>query len=421
MAKLEGANDVEKLKNLAAKKYKDQAVWFLNAFWDDHKDRAESFWNYVHKLAKLDLQNGVEGTEVDEMKMHIFLEHFQETLTVREMRDSLRDTGAVTDPKLKNVPLIHYLIFRYKVDWHTLVNAKQGSNQKEIDEAQRMLDAVSAAFKEAETKSNEAAAALKEAAAKESEAKAREAEAKEGEANAKKREAQAQQNAADAKSREAEAKQKEADSIEKEKEARAAQEELQAALNELKQQEDAYLKKTQELLRGSQDESIGVVTRNKFAAELAQHKAQDPLPLRKAKITQEAAVKKADKATSAATQARADAVSARSASEKARHAADASAAEASQARHAAEEQARQASAARSSAERAREASEAAKHAAEAAAADAAKKVDEAEAYLQEVKNKPGSAFGSVWWMERELHEAKAYMPEKKGGYRKQAN
>jgi len=26
--------------------------------------------------------------------------------------------------------------------------------------------------------------------------------------------------------------------------------------------------------------------------------------------------------------------------------------------------------------------------------------------------------GALWWIERELHEAKAYLPESKGGYRK---
>jgi len=49
----------------------------------------------------------------------------------------------------------------------------------------------------------------------------------------------------------------------------------------------------------------------------------------------------------------------------------------------------------------------------------AKKVEEAEAFLQEVKSQPGCAHGAIWWLERELKEAKAYMPEKKGGYKKQ--
>jgi len=45
------------------------------------------------------------------------------------------------------------------------------------------------------------------------------------------------------------------------------------------------------------------------------------------------------------------------------------------------------------------------------------KVAEAEAYLEEVKSTPGGE-GSLWWIDRELHEAKAYMPTSKGGYKK---
>jgi len=41
--------------------------------------------------------------------------------------------------------------------------------------------------------------------------------------------------------------------------------------------------------------NLGVVKRNRAKAELAQLKCTDPLPLRKAKITQAAAVKKAEK------------------------------------------------------------------------------------------------------------------------------
>jgi membrane protein involved in colicin uptake len=96
---------------------------------------------------------------------------------------------------------------------------------------------------------------------------------------------------------------------------------------------------------------------------LAQHLGEDPLPLRRAKITNEAAVKKAERTAKAAAEARA--------------------------------------------------------AAEAAMVDAAKKVDEAEKYLKEVSSRPGSAAGALWWIERELHEARAYLPTAKGGYKKE--
>jgi len=75
--------------------------------------------------------------------------------------------------------------------------------------------------------------------------------------------------------------------------ARSAKIELEQALSELKAQEDAYHNKKAELERKS--EEGGVVSRNKAKAELAQLLAEDPLPLRRAKITTEAAVKKSRK------------------------------------------------------------------------------------------------------------------------------
>lgn len=94
-----------------------------------------------------------------------------------------------------------------------------------------------------------------------------------------------------------------------------------------------------------------MVQRNKAKNELAQHLAEDPLPLRKAKITQEAAVKKTERAAQAAEAA-------------------------------AQEAAR------------------AKEAAEAALEEARKRVEEAEAYLEKAKN--SLPHGGVWWMVRLL-------------------
>jgi hypothetical protein len=43
-------------------------------------------------------------------------------------------------------------------------------------------------------------------------------------------------------------------------------------------------------------------------------------------------------------------------------------------------------------------------------------VAEAEAYLEEVKKR--MPLGTAWWMDREIHEARAYLPKNKGGYNK---
>jgi len=68
--------------------------------------------------------------------------------------------------------------------------------------------------------------------------------------------------------------------------------ELQAAVAALHAEEQAYENKKKELEETSK---VGGVKGNKAANELAQLKAEDPLPLRRAKITQEAALRKVEK------------------------------------------------------------------------------------------------------------------------------
>jgi len=332
-------DDQNKFRELSAKIYRDQAVWFLNAFWGTpnfaNEKEAETIWIYKHKCDQFDLQNRAEGSGLDELNAHRFLEHFHLTQTVQEMRNALRTAGAFKEMKFNTVPLVHFLVFLYKVDWKYLVNAPQGDNKEEIAQAQAMLDAVSRAFDESERRAHEAKVSLKNAETRESEAKASEVEAA------------------------------------------AAKRELEAALAEVHAQQKAYDDKAAELKAKS--ETGGQVAQSKAKAELAQHLNTPTLPLNKARITQEAAVKKAEKTRLAAEEAR-----------------------------------RSAQAARAKAHED-------KLAAEAAVDDARKKVDEAEAFLQFVKSKPGNAQGSIWWMERELHEKRAYLPTAKGGYSKKGN
>jgi len=112
-----------------------------------------------------------------------------------------------------------------------------------------------------------------------------------------------------------------------------------------------------------------LVARQRSKNELAQHLAEDPLPLRKAKITLEAATKKAAKASEAATAAKHEA-------------------------------------------------ESKEAAAAAALADCERQFKAAQDYLEEVKSKSGgNGQGSLWWAQRTLDEKKKYMPKSKGGTR----
>jgi len=272
-------------------------------------------WKYVQECSKIDLQNHENGTGLDEAMAHRFLELLGETLTVMALRDSLRKSGAISPTERpKTVPLTHYALFKYGVDWKKLVNTK-GDNSAELAEAQRLLDQVGVAFQEAEKQAG---------LARQAENEARTAEAP----------------------------------------FKAAQEELETALAEVKAQEDSYNNKKSDLERKSNEGNV--VQQNKAKAELAQLLAEDPLPLRKAKITQQAAVKKAEKA-------------------------------------------------RAPFDAATKVAEAARQKAEDAVESCKAKLAEAEAYLKEVSSKPGNPHGAIWWVGRELEEKKKYLPTSKGG------
>jgi len=292
MACIPGDSVEEKMKNLIEMNYKDQSIWFLNCYWEEWGEgEAEQLWDYVQKCNELDLDKHEDGNGLDEMKAHVFLEAFNETLTVRALRAKLRESGAIgQNERPKLVPISHYLLFKYNADWRRVCNSVMGDNQAELAKAQAMLEEVQALYKEA---------------------------------------------------------------AQREQESKKSAAELKAALEALHAQQEAYDNKTEELKAKS--EQGGIVSKNRAKAQLEIHLSEDPLPLNRAKLTTNAAKKKADKAAAAATAAR-------------------------------------------------EAAEA--------------KVEEAKAYLDELKSQSGSAQGSLWWIERELHEAKKYLPESKGGIRR---
>eukprot|EP00211_Chloroparvula_japonica_P011196 CAMPEP_0119128332 /NCGR_PEP_ID=MMETSP1310-20130426/6534_1 /TAXON_ID=464262 /ORGANISM="Genus nov. species nov., Strain RCC2339" /LENGTH=80 /DNA_ID=CAMNT_0007118663 /DNA_START=118 /DNA_END=357 /DNA_ORIENTATION=+ len=78
---LEGADDSAKLHELCKLVYKEQAVWFLNAFWNDFGEKeAETIWKFVESAATIDNAKA-EGNALDEMEAHRFLEKADEAHT----------------------------------------------------------------------------------------------------------------------------------------------------------------------------------------------------------------------------------------------------------------------------------------------------------------------------------------------------
>jgi chromosome segregation ATPase len=297
------ANLQEQWTKIGQFKFADQAVWVLNGFWDSLQKEAENVWGFVQGFQRFDKECQMsekkgEASDLDEFWSHKFLESLGQTMTVIEMRERFRQIDADFN---KRMSVIEYLMYRYNLKVADVVNAPQGGNIEEIQKAQSMVEGAQSAVETMNAKLQEAT-----------------------------------------KSAEA---------------AWYAEQENKKALEELQKQEKAFQDKKSELEKTKEDPSLGLVKRNQASAQLSALLAEDPLPLRKAKINQTATVKK---------------------SEKARAAADA-----------------------------------AKVAAEASVKDAEKKLQEAQDFLDRVKRAGAGGQGKLWWLQRELTEKRKYLPANK--------
>jgi len=135
--------DATKLLELTRKKYSEQAIWFLNGFWEELEQETENVWNYTEKFSSLDTRKK-EGNELDEFWSHKFLESLGETLTVIQLREKLRKIDLDANGKMS---LLEYLMFKYSKTILEVLNAPQG-DPKVIQKAQEELQAVQTALDE---------------------------------------------------------------------------------------------------------------------------------------------------------------------------------------------------------------------------------------------------------------------------------
>jgi len=342
-----------KFAAVTSKTYSEQAKFFMNAFWTyGIEQEAENIWKFAQKCIELDTEKKKNGNELDEFKAHKFLEEIGETKTVVELRETLRKIDIDMN---KRMALVEYLIFKFNKKLEDLISLPQG-DPKQIEEAQAKLQAVNDALQDLQVQLD---------------AQQRDLEAqREAEAAAKQSEAAAKQAEVAAKQAEAVVKQAEA--------------ELKAAVEDLYKQEQDYQNLVKSLEAKARDENEKLVARRTAEAKLAQVKQEDPLPLRKAKITQEAALRKVEKERKRAEEERKKA-------EAATKFAELEAAKAAEATLALEEQ---------------------KKRVEEAINETEKKLQEATEYLEHVK-KSSVPRGALWWIERELKDAQRFLPKKK--------
>lgn len=318
---------MEGWNRLVNKTHTQQAIWWLNGFWGSLENEADTIWDLVHimieiecgkpkKYGKLKWEEK-EGNDLDQFQAHRFLEQIGESMTVKELRSKI---GFLDIDKNKRLSLTEYLVDKYKKKIVSVIEAPQGGQA-----AQEALDRATKKVEDAVVKMNEASAAAEQAAESLAEAKVAE------------------------------------------EESALAKQSVQEAVDEVEAQEKEYNSKIEKLKTKieNKDGRLSTMKINTAKAELAQAEAEDPLPLRKAKLTQKAALKKQKKANKACQKAEKKAAAASEAAEVRKTEAETSLAEAREA-------------------------------------------------LRELKEEgDGIAHGNIWWMEKELAERQKNMPKKK--------
>jgi len=403
------AEQEKALSDLSKKTYQDQAQWFLNVFWQnedpntislaDKPEEAENIWKWCKSCEDLD-QRGSTGNELDEFEAHKFLEKEMGALTMRDMREALREIDVDFN---KMVSLTEFLIYHFKVDWKLLTSAKSALDPvsaKMLDDAKVKLEESQKALTDSTQAAADAKVAAETAAEEAKEAIAREAESKEAAAAAVEEEAAAAEVEEAAVAGEKIASEKEAVLT-------AANAEQEKALKALEEETRKLEDKKQKLRDQIEDDSVGLVKTRNCQATLAQVECEDPLPLNRAKITQAAAVRKvgkalkpAQEAAAVATAAREKANAARAVAVEKRNAANQASEDATKARQAADESA-------AASVTAGEAAEAAVNAADQAVTEAAEALEEAKRNCKGLSNQ-----GTLWWMDRDFEESKKYMSKK---------
>jgi len=265
--------------------------------------------------------------------------------------------------------LLEYLMFKYSKTIPQVLNAPQG-NKEEIEKAQKEFAIVQAALDDVQRQLDQQKQAKEEVHKRLHEQKKKVTEQNQKLEEQKQR-LQEQKLA--------------------EEEVRKSEREQTAAVEELRGQENAFQTMMKDLAFKS-EKGETIVARSKAAQELAQLKQENPLPLRKAKITQEAALRKVEKQRKEAENATAKCLSIADELAKVKRELDIGAQQLEVAKNEVEEATRRV---------------------EEAVRDTEVRMAEAEAYLEEVKKHGGNPDGAIWWIERELKEAKKYLPQRK--------
>eukprot|EP00461_Guttulinopsis_vulgaris_P002627 UN02628 len=183
-----------KIKEVTSKTYRDQAIFYLNAFWNDStkpaSEEAEQVYQLINDFSKEDHIKGKNGNELNAVQAFNVLQRRGQTLTALELKAQLRKVDIDANGEMA---LAEYLLFINNRDPIAFVTNPQGTvdpvKMKALEDKMNQLsetfDALNTQLA-AEAKAAEEAKVAEAAAVKqEAEAKAAEQVALDEEAKAK--------------------------------------------------------------------------------------------------------------------------------------------------------------------------------------------------------------------------------------------
>jgi len=138
----QGKHFKEFCKILKELNYKDQACFFLNAYWDEYSQESKNCWNYVAKFNELDESDGYgkNGVSLNDIESQRFLENFTSITSFEflEKKKILKEIDLDEDNKIS---FLEYAVWKYKLDIDTLMTRFQSKND-DIKKAETALKEV---------------------------------------------------------------------------------------------------------------------------------------------------------------------------------------------------------------------------------------------------------------------------------------
>lgn len=358
---IQNDKDIRKLQSITKENLKNQATWFLNTCCYNNITKSDLVYNIYKQCMEYNNKQNYSNVKssdccINELDAHFLLENIGKPVTQIGFHQYVQSIN----PSISkfDIPLLIILFFYFEVDWKVAVNESQSC----IDfvEAEKARDSLHQAQKK-----------LQDAIGAENKSLQEINEADNAMEHSRLQQESLTKAIFDCQNQEAllvEAKKL-----------------AEQALDEVLNQEKSFNQRKQDLENVFKNESNGIVTRNKARAELQIMNNEDPLPLRKAKLKNENALRKLKQSSTATKKSR---VAAEDAKQKS--------------------------------EQAMEVANRAKTRAMEAAQIAESTIDEAKDAIESLKQRIDEIiinqtipWGSIYFIDREVREAEKFLPKNK--------